>query len=64
MKNNLRAIRMRQYMMEPAEFADIIEVNHKTYYAWELGTANPSLKKALEVAKKLNKNVEDIWCLE
>lgn len=55
---------MRQYMMEPAEFADIIEVNHKTYYAWELGTANPSLKKALEVAKKLNKNVEDIWCLE
>lgn len=62
--NNLREIRMREFMMEPQEFAKHIGVNYKTYYSWEKGTAGPSLDKALEIAKILNKSVEDIWYLE
>jgi DNA-binding XRE family transcriptional regulator len=55
---------MREYMMEPQEFAILISINYKTYYSWERGVAGPSLQTALEVAKKLNKKVEDIWYLE
>ena len=55
---------MREYMMEPQDFSDLICINYKTYYSWERGVAGPSLQTALEVAKKLNKKVEDIWYLE
>ncbi|NME95381.1 helix-turn-helix domain-containing protein [Clostridium cochlearium] len=55
---------MREYMMEPQEFAKFIDINYKTYYSWERGTAGPSLGTALEVAKKLNKKVEDVWYLD
>ena len=64
MKNKLKVIRMREYMMEPQDFSDLICINYKTYYSWERGVAGPSLQTALEVAKKLNKKVEDIWYLE
>lgn len=60
-KNHLKEIRMREYMMEPQEFANLININCKTYYSWEREVAGPSLQTALEVAKKLNKKVEDIW---
>lgn len=63
-KNRLKEIRMREYMMEPAEFAALINVNIKTYYPLELGYSNPSIKKCLEIAKSLNKKVDDIWYLE
>ncbi|MCH5138204.1 helix-turn-helix domain-containing protein [Clostridiaceae bacterium UIB06] len=55
---------MREYMMDPGEFAKLIDVNLKTYYGWENGTTGPSLKKSLEIAKKLSKKVEEIWYLE
>lgn len=63
-KNRLREIRMKEYMMEPQEFSRFIGVNYKTYYSWEKGTAGPSLETALKIAKKLNKNIEDVWYLE
>lgn len=63
-KNRLKEIRMREYTMEPKEFADMLGVNIKTYYPWELGSAIPSLKKCLEISLKLNKNVNEIWHLE
>lgn len=63
-KNKLKEIRMREYMMEPQEFAKFIEVNYKTYYSWERGAAGPSLETALKVAKKLNKRIEDVWYLD
>lgn len=62
--NKLREIRMREFMMEPQEFANYIGVNYKTYYSWEKGAAGPSLEKALEIARRLNKTVEDIWYLD
>ena len=54
--NKLKEIRMREFMMEPQEFANYIGVNYKTYYSWEKGTAGPSLETALKVAKILNRN--------
>lgn len=62
--NKLREIRMKEFMMEPQDFAKHLGINNKTYYSWEKGTAGPSLDKALEIAKKLNKSVEDIWYLD
>lgn len=63
-RNRLKEIRMKEYMMQPQEFAELISVNYKTYYSWEKGQAGPSLEKALDVAKILNKKVEDIWYKE
>jgi DNA-binding XRE family transcriptional regulator len=37
-KNKLREIRMREYLMNPKEFAEMLGINRKTYYGWELGT--------------------------
>ncbi|QAA31258.1 transcriptional regulator [Clostridium manihotivorum] len=63
-KNRLREIRMKEFMMEPTEFADMLQVNPKSYYQWESGASRPNLEKSLQVAKKLNRNVNDIWYLE
>ncbi|WP_317725039.1 helix-turn-helix transcriptional regulator [Clostridium tetani] len=63
-KNRLKEIRMREYLMDPQTFASLIGINYKTYYSWERGVAGPSLETALKVAKKLNKKVEDVWYLD
>jgi DNA-binding XRE family transcriptional regulator len=63
-KNKLKEIRMREFMMEPLEFAEYLEVNKKSYYQWESGISKPPLEKALNIALKLNRNVNDIWYLE
>lgn len=63
-RNRLKEIRMREFMLDPIEFADLIAVNKKTYYAWESGDATPALKECLRVANKLKKKVDDIWYLE
>lgn len=63
-KNKLKEIRMREYMMSPQEFANKIGVNIRTYYSWERGEVGPSLETALNIAIKLNKKVEDVWYIE
>lgn len=64
-KCNLRDIRVIEYRIDSkSEFARNIGVEVHTYIKWENGDSNPILEKALEVAKKLNKNVEEIWYLE
>lgn len=63
-KNKLKEIRMREFMMEPQEFAKLINVNYKTYYSWEREVAGPSLEVALKVSKILKRSVEDIWYIE
>ena len=63
-KNRLKEVRMKEYMMEPKEFSEMLDVNTRTYYSWELGTAIPSMKEGLRVSNKLNKKLEDIWYLE
>ena len=63
MKNNLKEIRMREYMLGSSEFAKMLGIHRSTYSQWENSTNNPPLYKALEIAKKLNKTVEEIWFL-
>ncbi len=55
---------MREYMMEPGEFAKLLGVSNKVYWSWENDKSRPTLEKALYVAYKLNKDVKDIWHLE
>lgn len=60
----LKEIRLKDYMIDSkTEFANMLEVDVHTYTKWENG-GNPTLINALEVAEKLKKKVEDIWCLK
>lgn len=63
-KNKLKEIRMKEYMMEKSEFAKFLNIAVTTYYNWENGDSKPPLEKALEIAEKLNKDVKEIWYLE
>lgn len=63
-KNKLKEIRMREYMMESKEFAKFLQENITTYSNWELGVSKPNLEKALQIGNKLNKKIEDIWYLD
>lgn len=63
-KNNLRKIRMSEYLLEPQAFANMLGLNYKTYYGLESGFSRPKLEHALIIAQKLNRTIEDIWYLE
>ena len=63
-KNKLREIRMRDFMKEPSEFADMIGVNRRTYYSWESGNAVPSIKEGLRICKIIKKGFDEVWYLE
>ncbi|WP_069649628.1 helix-turn-helix transcriptional regulator [Caloranaerobacter ferrireducens] len=64
-KNRLKEIRLKEYMIDSkTEFAKKLNINVHTYIKWENGDSVPVLEKALEVAKQLNKRVDDIWYLE
>lgn len=62
--NKLKEIRMKEYMMSQKDFATFLDVQVKVYWSWENNKSKPTLKKALEVANKLNKNITDIWYLQ
>jgi len=59
-KNRLKEIRMREYMMAPGKFAKYLNISIKTYSGWENGHSKPTLEGALIIANKLNKDVKDI----
>lgn len=63
-KNKLKEIRMKEYMMNQTDFANKLEIPKKVYWSWENEKSNPTLERSLEIAKKLNKNVTEIWYLE
>ncbi|WDU82247.1 helix-turn-helix transcriptional regulator [Caloramator sp. Dgby_cultured_2] len=63
-KNRLKEIRMREYMMSAGEFAKYLGTDIKNYSNWERNVSRPNLEKALEISKKLNRTVNDIWYLE
>lgn len=64
LKNNLKEIRMREYMLSSSEMAKLLEVPLTVYSGWETNSSRPKLEKAFEVAKKLNRKVDDIWFYE
>ena len=63
-KNKLKEIRMREYLMNQGEFSKMLGIPLTTYSQWERGKSNPTLETALSIAKKLNKRIEDIWLYE
>jgi putative transcriptional regulator len=63
-KNRLKEIRMREYMMSSGEFAKYLEVPVTVYSGWETNSSRPKLEKAFEIARKLNRKVDDIWFYE
>lgn len=63
-KNRLKEIRMKEYMMSSSEFSNFLNTSLKTYSAWEIGRSKPTLEKALEIGNKLNKDIKEIWYLE
>lgn len=63
-KNRLKEIRMKEYMMTSTDFSKFLHVSNTTYSNWELEKAKPSLETALSVAKILKKSIDEIWYLE
>lgn len=63
-KNKLKEIRMREYLMSSGEFAELLGISIKTYSGWENNHSKPPLDRALLIANKLNKDIKDIWYLE
>ena len=63
-RNRLKEIRMREYMMAQVEFAKFIGRDIKNYSNWEGNRSRPKLELAMIIAKKLNRKVEDIWYFE
>lgn len=60
-KNHLKEIRMREYMMTATDFSKLLGVKQSTYSQWENGQNNPTLEKAFEIARLLNKEITEIW---
>ena len=63
-KNRLKEIRMREYMLNQTEFSKVLGYDLKTVSNWERGISAPTLERAIDVSNKLNKKVNDIWYLE
>ena len=63
-KNRLKEIRMREYMMNIVQFSKLLQVSNTTYCNWESNVSRPNLEKALEISDKLNKDIKEIWYLE
>lgn len=64
MKNKLREIRMREYMMDQKTFAEMLGIKRSTYNTIELNKVQGNAETLLTISKALNRKVEDIWYLE
>lgn len=63
-RNRLKEIRMREYMMKQNEFCKLIKISQSTYSAIESNKIQGNIENVLIIAKALNRRVEDIWYLE
>lgn len=64
-KNRLKEIRMREYMVESkSEFARFLGVKEHAYIKWENEESSPNMELALKVSEKLKRKIDDIWYLE
>jgi DNA-binding XRE family transcriptional regulator len=61
-KNHLKEIRMKEYMLNQTEFAELLEIDYRQYSRYEKGIV-PTSETMLKIAQKLNKKVEDIFYL-
>ena len=63
-KNKLKEIRMREYIMNSKEFCKVIDVKPNTYSQIEGNKQQGNIETILKIANALNRKVEDIWYLE
>lgn len=61
----LKEIRLKEFMIDSkVEFARKLCVPTQTYTNWEKELSYPNLNLAYEIARKLNKEITEIWYLE
>lgn len=63
-KNKLKEIRMREYMLNSKEFCELLGINESTYSKIESNKQQGNIDTILKIAKALNRKVEEIWYLE
>lgn len=63
-KNRLKEIRMREYMMNSSEFSKMLGISLSTYSQIETNKQQGNIETILKIAKALNRKVEDIWYLD
>ena len=63
-KNRLKEIRMREYLMNSREFCKLLEISQSTYSQIETNKQQGNIETILKISKALNLKVEDIWYLE
>ena len=63
-KNRLKEIRMREYMLSQKEFCKIIGISQSTYSNIEANKIQGNIENIIIIARALNRKVEDIWYLE
>jgi putative transcriptional regulator len=63
-KNCLKEIRMKEYMMTQTDFCEnILHISLTTYSPIEKNKNQGNAETILKIAKALNRPVEDIWYL-
>jgi DNA-binding XRE family transcriptional regulator len=60
-RNRLKEIRMREYMMNQKEFYTMLDITKSTYSQIETNKQQGNIETILKIAKALNRPVEDIW---
>ena len=60
-KNKLKEIRMREYMLNSSEFCKLLGIKLSTYSQIETNKQQGNIETILNIAKALNRKVEEIW---
>lgn len=63
-RNRLKEIRMKNYMMNSREFSKMLGIGASTYSQIETQKQQGNIETILKISKSLNLKVEDIWYLE
>lgn len=63
-KNRLKEIRMREFMLSSKEFCEILKIPESTYSKIEANKQQGNIETILRISKALNRKVEDIWYLD
>ena len=63
-KNRLKEIRMKKYMMNSKEFSELLGIKANTYSQLETQKQQGNIETILKISKALNLKVEDIWDLD
>lgn len=59
-RNRLKEIRMKEYMMTQTEFAEYLGIHRNALSKYESGIRIPDTATLYKICKKLNKNIFDI----